>query len=72
MDDFSGVGSGMQALVAALSSFVPKKKSHTILLQFIIILQMIQHLNEKWLVIKIKYIKYKKNDPTFKSEISSK
>jgi hypothetical protein len=26
MDDFSGVGSGMQALVAALSSFVPKKK----------------------------------------------
>jgi len=47
MDDFSGVGSGMQALVAALSSFVPKKKSHTILLQFIIILQMIQHLNEK-------------------------
>jgi hypothetical protein len=27
MDDFSGVGSG-QALVAALSSFVPKKKSH--------------------------------------------
>ena len=25
MDDFSGVGSGMQALVAALSSFVPKK-----------------------------------------------
>jgi hypothetical protein len=33
---------------------------------------MIQHLNEKWLVIKIKYIKYKKNDPTFKSEIISK
>ena len=58
MDDFSGVGSG-QALVAALSSFVPKNKSHTITPIYNYFTdstpkfrKMIQHLNHKLLVNK--------------------